>query len=215
MKRLIIFDLDGTLLDTLDDLCDAVNHALRTAQFPERSLDEVRTFVGNGIRLLVERAVPPGTDAETVDRVFAEFKAYYSQNCMEKTAAYAGVPQLLNALKAQGALLGVVSNKADAPVKAIIGHYFPCVFDHVVGERAGVRKKPAPDSVFETARALGCEIDDVCYVGDSDVDAQTAKNAGCECVLVSWGFRPRQLLESFAPFAVVDTPEQLLKELTK
>ena len=215
MKRLIVFDLDGTLLYTLEDLRDAVNHALRGAGFPERSLDEVRAFVGNGIRLLVERAVPEGTDNEATDRVFAAFKAYYSQNCTVKTAPYAGMPELLKALKAQGALLGVVSNKADAPVKDIIAHYFPSTFDYVVGEREGVRKKPAPDSVLETAKALGCTLGDICYVGDSDVDAMTAQNAGCRCILVSWGFRPRPLLESFSPFAIVDTPEQLLKELKK
>lgn len=215
MKRLIVFDLDGTLLDTLEDLCDAANYALRSENLPERSIDEVRSFVGNGIRLLVERAVPHGTPLAVTDRVFEVFKEYYSGRCTVKTAPYAGIDDVLRQLKAQGALLGVVSNKADAPVKAIIRHYFPSTFDSVVGERAGVRKKPAPDAVFETAKALGCPIDELVYVGDSDVDAQTAQNADCKCVLVSWGFRPRQLLESFSPFAVVDTPEQLLKELTK
>lgn len=215
MKRLIIFDLDGTLLETLEDLHAAVNYALRTAGFPERSLDEVRNFVGNGIRLLVERAVPQGTDKPVTDRVFDSFKAYYSEHCTVKTAPYAGIEGVLVQLKAQGCLLGVVSNKADEPVKAIIGHYFPGVFDYVVGERAGVRKKPAPDTVFETAKALGCTVDELCYVGDSDVDARTAKNAGCRCILVSWGFRERRLLESFSFAAVVDTPEELLKELMK
>ncbi len=215
MKRLIIFDLDGTLLDTLEDLCDATNYALRAENLPERSLDEVRTFVGNGIRLLIERAVPQGTPPAVTDRAFEVFKAYYAEHCTVKTAPYAGMTEAPRLLKAQGYLLGVVSNKADAPAKAIVAHYFPAVFDSVVGEREGVRKKPAPDAVFETAKALGCTIDELVYVGDSDVDAMTAQNAGCRCVLVSWGFRERALLESFSPSAVVDTAEELLKELIK
>ena len=215
MKRLIIFDLDGTLLETLEDLHAAVNYALRTAGFPERSLDEVRNFVGNGIRLLIERAVPQGTDKAVTDRVFEVFKSYYADHCTVKTVPYAGIADVLRLLKAQGYLLGVVSNKADAPANAIVAHYFPSVFDSVVGEREGVRKKPAPDAVFETARALGCPTDELCYVGDSDVDAMTARNAGCRCVLVSWGFRERKLLESFSPSAVVDTAEELAKELIK
>ena len=215
MKRLIIFDLDGTLLDTLEDLRDATNYALRSENFPERSLDEVRNFVGNGIRLLIERAVPQGTPPAVTDRVFGVFKSYYADHCMIKTVPYAGIADVLRLLKAQGCLLGVVSNKADAPAKAIVAHYFPAVFDSVVGEREGVRKKPAPDAVFETVKALGCTIDELVYVGDSDVDAQTAQNAGCRCVLVSWGFRERALLESFSPSAVVDTAKELLKELIK
>lgn len=215
MNRLIIFDLDGTLLDTLEDLCDAANYALRSERLPERSLDEVRRFVGNGIRPLIERAVPQGTDTAVTDRVFEVFKTYYADHCMIKTAPYAGVKDVLRLLKAQGYLLGVVSNKADAPAKVIVAHYFPSVFDSVVGEREGVRKKPAPDAVFETARALGCTVDELVYVGDSDVDAMTAQNAGARCILVSWGFRERALLESFSPSAVVDTAEELTKELLK
>lgn len=215
MKRLIIFDLDGTLLNTLEDLCDATNYALRSECLPERSLDEVRTFVGNGIRLLIERAVPQDTDTAVTDRVFAVFKSYYADHCMIKTAPYAGITGVLRQLKAQGYLLGVVSNKADEPAKAIVKHYFPSVFDSVVGEREGVRKKPAPDAVFETARTLGCTTDELVYVGDSDVDAMTAQNAGARCVLVSWGFRERALLESFSPSTVVDTADELAKELLK
>ena len=165
MKRLIIFDLDGTLLDTLEDLCDATNYALRSEKFPERSLNEVRNFVGNGIRLLIERAVPQGTDKAVTDRVFEVFKSYYADHCTVKTVPYAGIADVLRLLKARGYLLGVVSNKADAPAKAIVAHYFPSVFDSVVGEREGVRKKPAPDAVFETARALGCPTDELVYDG--------------------------------------------------
>lgn len=212
MSQLFVFDLDGTLLDTLEDLCDSTNFALMSAGLPERSLDEVRRFVGNGIRKLIERAVPEGTDAELTDRVFAAFKAHYTANCENKTAPYPGIHELLQDLKARGAKLGVVSNKADKPAKKLIAHYFPGAFDSVVGEREGVRKKPAPDSVFETARSLGCEMADTVYIGDSDVDFRTAENAGCKCVLVSWGFRERSLLESFgAP--VADSAQELLEIL--
>lgn len=214
MKKLVIFDLDGTLLNTLEDLCSSTNFALRSEDLPERSLDEVRRFVGNGIRKLIERAVPEGTDAALTDRVFSAFKMHYTANCEVKTAPYGGIRELLRSLKNRGVLLGVVSNKADQPVKKLIVHYFPDTFDSVVGEREGVRKKPAPDSVLETVRTLGCEISDAVYVGDSDVDFHTAENAGCDCVLVSWGFRERELLKSFG-VPVADAAADLLTELDK
>ena len=214
MKMLAIFDLDGTLLYTIEDLHASTNFALASEGLPERSLDEVRRFVGNGIRLLIERAVPPETPPEQTDRVFEAFKRHYSANCMNLTRPYPGIPETLAQLKARGWKLGVVSNKADAPVKALIAHYFPDVFDSVVGERENVRKKPAPDSVFETVRSLGCKIGDAVYIGDSDVDGQTAVNSGCDCVLVSWGFRSRATLEPFnCPIA--DDTGKLLNILTE
>jgi len=197
LKKLVIFDLDGTLLDTIGDLCASVNHALGTERLPLRSLCEVRSFVGNGIRNLVERSVPQGMQADTLERVFCAFKSHYAENCEVNTVPYEGITELLSKLKAEGYLLGVVSNKADSAVKTLIEHYFPSTFDSVIGERAGVRRKPAPDSVLETVNALGADIKQTVYIGDSEVDAVTAENAGCDCVLVSWGFRERALLESF------------------
>lgn len=197
MKKLVIFDLDGTLLYTLEDLHASTNFALESEGLPGRSLDEVRRFVGNGIRKLIERAVPAEASPEVTDRVFAAFVRHYEANCMNLTRPYPGIPELLMRLKEHGARLGVVSNKADEPVRALIAHYFPDTFDSVVGERENVRKKPAPDSVLETVRSLGCTVGDAVYIGDSDVDGQTAANAGCDCVLVSWGFRGRQTLEPF------------------
>ncbi len=208
MEKLIVFDLDGTLLDTLDDLHASVNHALASENLPARSMDEVRRFVGNGVRKLIERAVPDDCPGEVLERTFAEFRRHYTENCSVRTKPYDGVPELLDMLKAQGYLLGVVSNKADEPVKALIAHYFPGVFDSVVGEREGVRRKPAPDSVLETARSLGCDAAQAVYIGDSDVDARTAINAGCRCVLVSWGFRGRETLEPFG-FTIADRPEDI------
>ncbi len=175
MKKLVIFDLDGTLLYTLEDLHASTNFALESEELPTRSLD-----------------APALTD-----RVFAAFVRHYAANCMNLTCPYPGIPELLMQLKAQGSKLGVVSNKADGPAKALIEHYFPGTFDSVVGERENVRKKPAPDSVLETVRSLGCTVDDAVYVGDSDVDGQTAVNANCDLVLVSWGFRGRETLEPF------------------
>ena len=214
MKKLAVFDLDGTLLYTLGDLHASTNFALRSEGLPERSLDEVRQFVGNGIRLLIERAVPEGMDKQTIDRVFDVFRRHYADHCTDTTKPYTGIPELLAALKAKGMLLGVVSNKADAPVKTIIAHYFPDVFDSVVGEKEGVRKKPAPDSVLHTISQLGADIKSTVYIGDSDVDAQTATNAKCSCVLVSWGFRERKTLERFGR-PIADTPSELLTFLTE
>lgn len=213
MKHYVIFDLDGTLLDTLEDLRDSVNHALRAEGLPERSLDEVRAFVGNGIRRLIERAVPQGSSAETVDRVHAAFSAHYAEHCADKTAPYAGIPELLAELRSRCCKLGVVSNKDDAPARALIGRFFPDTFDSVVGTREGVRKKPAPDSLLETLSVLGGDVREAVYVGDSDVDALTAANAGCDCVPVSWGFRDRALLEALGR-PVADSPEELLQLLS-
>ncbi len=214
MKKLVIFDLDGTLLYTLEDLHTSTNFALESEGLPGRSLDEVRRFVGNGIRKLIERAVPQGTAPELTDRVFAAFVRHYEANCMVLTRPYPGIPELLARLRDRGVKLGVVSNKADEPVKALIAHYFPNTFDSVVGERENVRKKPAPDSVLETVRSLGCTVEDAVYVGDSDVDGRTAANAGCRCVLVSWGFRGRQTLEPFG-CPIADNARELLNILTE
>ena len=214
MKKLVIFDLDGTLLYTLEDLHASTNFALESEGLPGRSLDEVHRFVGNGIRKLIERAVPQGTAPELTDRVFAAFVRHYEANCMVLTRPYPGIPELLARLRDRGVKLGVVSNKADEPVKALIAHYFPNTFDSVVGERENVRKKPAPDSVLETVRSLGCTVEDAVYVGDSDVDGRTAANAGCRCVLVSWGFRGRQTLEPFG-CPIADNARELLNILTE
>lgn len=213
MKKIIVFDLDGTLLDTLGDLHAAVNHALKSENLPLRSIDEVRSFVGNGMRLLMERALPADADAALFAHAFAAFKAYYSANCAHFTREYDGITALLQKLKAEGALLGVVTNKADAPAKKLMEHYFPGLFDSVVGEREGVRRKPAPDSVWETVRTLGGSIDDAVYIGDSEVDAQTAKNAGTALVGVTWGFRSRETLEKAGAQLFADSPAELFEIL--
>lgn len=190
----IIFDLDGTLLNTLPDLHAAVNHALKSYALPERTMDEVRRFVGNGIKNLIMRAVPEGCDEETALHVFECFKAYYKDNSCNLTHPYEGIPELLARLGAEGAKLAVVSNKAHFASVHICEKYFPGVFHLILGEREseGIAKKPAPDGVFEAMEKLGAKS--AVYVGDSDVDIDTANNSHLPCIAVTWGFREEALL---------------------
>ena len=212
-KQLVIFDLDGTLLDTLDDLADAVNWALKQEQLPRRTREEVRAFVGNGIRNLIERAVPAGTEAAQTDRVFAGFKDRYAGHCADKTRPYPGILELLARLRAEGIRTAVVSNKADFAVQTLCRDYFPGLVDCAVGERAGIPKKPAPDSVQEVLRALKISREQAVYVGDSEVDVVTARNAGMDGILVLWGFRDRQTLERAGAKTFAATAEELCAAL--
>ncbi len=217
MKNAIIFDLDGTLLDTLDDLRDALNHALAAHAYPTRTLDETRRFVGNGIRNLVARGVPAGTAEADIDAVFATFKPYYQAHCLDKTRPYEGILELLERLKQTGYPTAVVSNKADAAVQTLCDRFFPGVVDFAVGERQNVRRKPAPDSVFAALDALKVSREQAVYVGDSEVDIQTAHNAGLPCISVAWGFRTEKtLLEAGAERLARTPPElwELLQEET-
>ncbi|MBQ3482881.1 MAG: HAD-IA family hydrolase [Clostridia bacterium] len=188
---LAIFDLDGTVLDTLDDLADATNAALARAELPVRTRDEVRAFVGNGIRALVERAVPHGTPSAVTDTVFASFREYYAAHCADRTAPYAGVPELVATLRAAGCRTAVLSNKADFAVQELCHRYFEGLFDVVAGEResAGIPKKPAPDGVYAICKELDIPLSCAVYIGDSEVDVATAQNAGLDAILVDWGFR--------------------------
>ena len=207
--KYVLFDLDGTILDTLDDLHAAANAALRECGYPERTKDEVRRFVGNGIRKLIERAVPSGTSEEDIVRTHEAFTAYYSVHCKDKTKPYAGIPELVRGLKENGIASAVISNKADYAVKALCEEYFEGLFEFSVGEREGIRKKPAPDSVLEAMRVMGAKSSETVYIGDSDVDIMTAKNAGIDCIGVSYGFRGREFLESHGAEVIADTVEEL------
>ena len=207
----VIFDLDGTLLDTLEDLCDSTNFALSRFSYPERTLSEVRAFVGNGIGKLIERALPNGVSNDDYSAVLEEFKSHYALNCNNKTKAYTGIYDMLDALKTSGIKLAVVSNKVDSAVKALCERYFKGYFDVAVGEREGVRRKPAPDSVIAAMDMLGAEKADTVYIGDSEVDVETAANAGVELIAVSWGFRDRDLLEKSSDFKIVDTVSEILE----
>ncbi len=209
--RLAIFDLDGTILNTLDDLADSTNAALRMNSLPERTIDEVRRFVGNGIHLLIERAVPAGSSAGLIENVFADFKAYYGAHCSIKTAPYEGIGKLFDSLHAAGVKIAVVSNKADFAVQELCERYFPGRLDFAVGERENVRRKPAPDSAFESMKTLGIPASESVYIGDSDVDIETAKNAGIPCLSVTWGFRDVDFLNAHGASHLVSEPDEILK----
>lgn len=206
----VVFDLDGTLLDTLSDLRDSVNFALLKNNLPLRSTEEVRAFVGNGIRLLIERAVPENTDKKIIDKCFADFKEHYKQNSANKTKAYDGVIDMLQMLKAKGVKTAVVSNKADFAVKTLAKEYFSGLLNCAYGEREGVKRKPDPAGVFACIEEMGSTVGDSIYVGDSEVDVETAKNAGLPCVAVTWGFRDKGVLESMEPEYIIDSPMQIM-----
>ena len=207
-----IFDLDGTLLDTLGDLAASVNYALRTHGMPEHSVDDVRRFVGNGVRKLMERAVPDGADNPRFDAAFATFRQHYMAHSLDTTRPYEGIPEALEALKARGCHLAVVSNKMMAATQELCRHFFPDTIEVAIGEdeAAGIRRKPAPDTVFAALKALGVGKENAVYVGDSDVDIQTARNAGIPCISVLWGFRDRDFLLRNGAETFISTPSELL-----
>ncbi len=214
-----IFDLDGTLLDTLGDLAASVNYALRTHGMPEHTLDDVRRFVGNGVRLLMERAVPEGAANPLFDEAFATFRQHYMEHSLDTTRPYDGIPETLAALKARGCRLAVVSNKFMTATQELIRHFFPDTIEVAIGEHEseGIRKKPAPDTVFAALAALGYPrpaLGDprlsAVYVGDSDVDIQTAANAGLPCISVLWGFRDRDFLIQHGAKTFISAPSELL-----
>ena len=209
--KAIIFDLDGTLTDTLEDLFLSVNHALKNCGFPERSLDEVRRFVGNGVRKLIERAVPEDTDARTLEQCYEIFCAYYMIHCQDHTCLYPGIASLLTALHAKGYKMAVVSNKLQAGVDELADTFFNGVIDVAIGEQPNVPRKPAPDMVQLALERLGVEASEAVYVGDSDVDLQTAFNAGLPCISVLWGFRNRDFLVAHGATAFAEQPQDLLK----
>ena len=211
----VIFDLDGTILSTLEDLSDSVNFALRNNSLPERTIDEVRCFVGNGIRLLIERAVPKNCDLSVVDSVFSDFKSHYKTNCTNKTMPYDGIMDMLNSLKSKGIKLGVLSNKADFAVQDLCERYFYNIFDGVLGEVENTPKKPAPDGVYNVMKRMGVVNPKCVYVGDSDVDVLTAKNANLDCIAVSWGFRDVDNLKNAGAEVIVSTPKELFEEIIR
>lgn len=190
----VVFDLDGTLLDTLADLTNSANAMMRQFGMPQRTTDEIRSFVGNGIRRLIQQIVPGGEENPEFERVYSGFRAYYNEHCMEETEPYPGIIALLDWLKKAGCRTAIVSNKADFAVKKLRDIYFGELIDAAIGEREGCRRKPAPDSVFQALAELGIDRSRAVYVGDSDVDLRTAENAGMDCIAVSWGFRSRAFL---------------------
>ena len=213
MKKLVIFDLDGTLLNTIADLAQSTNYALQTLGYPTHDTAAYRFMVGNGINKLFERALPEGEKNEAnVLRVRAAFIPYYNQHNADLSTPYEGIPQLLDTLQQQGLLLAVASNKYQAATEQLIAHYFPTIrFSLVLGQREGIPTKPDPSIVHQILATTGVEAADVLYVGDSGVDMQTAANAGVTACGVTWGFRPRAELEQFTPQHLVDFPDEIGK----
>lgn len=213
MKKLVIFDLDGTLLNTIADLAQSTNHALKALGYPTHPMDAYPQMVGNGINKLFERALPEGKKTqENVLRMRAAFVPYYNVHNADLTSPYPGIPALLERLAGEGIALAVASNKYQAATEKLVAHYFPAVrFVSVLGQREGVPVKPDPVIVADTLRAAGVPPADVLYVGDSGVDMQTAANAGVEACGVTWGFRPRAELEAFLPAHIVDAPADVAR----
>ena len=207
-----IFDLDGTLLDTLGDLAASTNYALRTHGMPEHSMDDVRRFVGNGVRLLMERAVPQGAANPQFEAAFQTFREHYMQHSLDTTKPYDGILETLETLKAEGCRLAVVSNKMMAATGELCRHFFPDTIEVAIGEHEaqGIRKKPAPDTVNEAFRQLGVGKERAVYVGDSDVDILTARNSGLPCISVLWGFRDRDFLIQHGAETFISAPSELL-----
>ena len=214
MYNVYIFDLDGTLLDTLQDLANSVNYALRQHGMPEHTIDDIRRFVGNGVRLLMERAVPDGARNPLFEDTFATFRQHYMQHSLDTTRPYDGIPELIHELKNRGCQMAVVSNKMMAATQELVRHFFPDI-SVAIGEHetAGIRKKPAADTVFEALRQLGISLhpSSIVYVGDSDVDLATARNSGLPCISVLWGFRDRDFLLAHGATTFADHPLDILK----
>lgn len=213
--KAVIFDMDGTLLDTLEDLADSLNHTLALHGFPERTLDEVRSFVGNGAQTLVRRALPEASSEETVQMVLNDYRAYYNDHADIKTGPYDGILQVLEELGKRGIAVAIVSNKPDASVKKLNKTYFGDRIPVAIGESSAVEKKPAPDTVIKAANELGVELRDCIYVGDSDVDIQTAKNCKIPCISVTWGFRGREFLKKNGGSIFAKDGEELLTQILR
>ena len=207
-----VFDLDGTLLDTLGDLAASTNYALRTHEMPEHSLDDVRRFVGNGVRVLMERAVPQGAENPQFEAAFQTFREHYMQHSLDTTKPYDGILETLETLKAEGCRLAVVSNKMMAATQELCRHFFRDTIEVAIGEHEaqGIHKKPAPDTVNEAFRQLGVGKERAVYVGDSDVDILTARNSGLPCISVLWGFRDRDFLIQHGAETFISAPSELL-----
>ncbi len=207
---MLIFDLDGTLLNTAKDLENALNYALRTHGFPEKSEAETMTLLGNGIDALVAGALPHGQQNPDFETTFATFKTYYSAHLNDYTAPYPGIITLLKELQKRNIKMGIVSNKFDEGVKALTARFFGGLIDHTQGVSCTVNKKPAPDAVFALIKELNAEKEKNIYIGDSEVDIATAKNSGLPCISVSWGFRSRLFLQQIGATTIINTPSEIL-----
>ena len=212
MKKLVIFDLDGTLLDTIADLAESANYALKQLGYPTHDVETIRTFVGNGINKLLERALPSHEQTEeNVIRMRSHFVPYYDAHNADLSSPYPGIVHLLEDLQEKGIMIAVASNKYQEATVKLVKHYFPTInFIEILGQREGINVKPDPSIVFDILQKANVNKEEVLYVGDSGVDMQTAINAGVDTVGVTWGFRPRTELEGFQPMGLIDKAEELL-----
>lgn len=215
MKKAVIFDLDGTLLNTLDDLADSTNYALSRFGYPTRTIEEVRQFVGNGVAKLIERAIPDGKNNPNFEKCLSIFKENYAQNMYNKTAPYNGIIEMLSNLKSKGIKIAVVSNKFDLAVKELCKKYFEGFIDFAAGENEsqGIKKKPAPDTVLSVLNEFNFAPEDAVYVGDSDVDIMTAKNSKMPCISVTWGFRDEKFLLENGATILINAPSEIYNHL--
>lgn len=213
MRKLAVFDLDGTLLDTLSDLAGAANYALRELGMPLHEREAYKLCVGNGARVLMRRALPEEyrQDRQVLQKAFELFWEYYARHAQDETKPYPGIPELLRDLRALGVMLAVLSNKPDDSVQMLLPFYFPGVFGLAFGQREGIPHKPDPGAVFEILRHFGAAPGEAIYIGDSAVDIETGKNAGLYTVGVSWGFRTKGELINAGADVIIDKPAELIK----
>lgn len=212
-RNTVIFDMDGTVLNTLEDLTASVNHVLTEFGMPLRSASEYRRFFGNGIRYALECAVPPGTDSTVIGQMLPAFRAHYNAHCLDRTGPYDGIPELMEALRDAGYRQAIVSNKIDSAVKELNDRFFSDYVSVAIGERPGVSRKPAPDSVLTALQELRSTPEEAVYIGDSEVDLLTARNAGLPCIAVLWGFRDKELLLREGAVHFARTPADILRLL--
>ena len=206
----IIFDMDGTVLNTLDDLTDAVNHVFSQFDLPARSSEDYRKFFGNGIGYAMKCAAPEGTPDSLFDEMIPVFREYYDKHCLDKTRPYDGILELMSTLKEKGYKMAIVSNKIDSAVKELNDRFFSEYVAVAIGEKPGIKRKPAADTVLAALDELGASRSEAVYIGDSEVDLQTARNSGLSCISVLWGFRDKNLLIENGATVFAKTPEDVL-----
>lgn len=209
MGKTVIFDLDGTLLNTLDDLADSVNHTLSHFDYPERSKEEVRSFIGGGAKALIKKSLPANVNDEKYEKVLSYFQGYYKKNADKKTGLYPGIKRLINKLSDEDYSIGVVSAKGDIVVRELVESFLGDKVNQTLGEKEGIRRKPAPDSILIMMDILKCKPEETIYVGDSEVDVEAAANAGIRCASVTWGFRDKEKLEKINPLYIADNVQEL------
>lgn len=209
-RKTIVFDMDGTVLNTLDDLTMSMNFVMTEFGFPTHSVEEYRSAFGNGVRYALEKTAPHGTPSDVIDKMIPIFKKHYDAHCLDNTRPYDGIIPLMKQLKKRGFRMAIVSNKIDSAVKELNEKFFSDVVDVAIGERAGIKRKPAPDMVFLALDELGASIDDAVYVGDSEVDLKTAQNSSLPCVSVLWGFRDKDYIKEIGGETFAESPHDLL-----